>query len=355
MNRNFSYFKDEYGVDGARDKFEDAFHTIISSLYKGENVKTVKVKQGDGGIDVFIGDFGQKPLKVYQCKFFLDSIGESQKDQIRSSFKTAIESTEFEIEEWILCVPYQELDTKEHKWWADWKTKQETAYKNVKITLYDGKTILDLAHQTGTYNSVFEIEDSLAIKNIQNTVQDLFSKTEEISSKLDNLTYVTEKLSNHLGKVVNILVKNIQYSGLKSKILPPEPENKMTYNDLKKYKSTIRKYGEFGTKLEKIYSTLNDEKPNTQTRFYNNINDKYLLIKDDIISKSIDKNITEIDIIRKNSDTIFDAVINEMRRDYINSNNFDKDIDNGELHTCLLVIAVDAFISCHILERPPEI
>ena len=42
------------------------------------NVKGVRLAQGDGGIDVFVGNIGQEKIDVYQCKYFDAGLRSSQ-------------------------------------------------------------------------------------------------------------------------------------------------------------------------------------------------------------------------------------------------------------------------------------
>ena len=93
MNRNWPDFISLYGnIEGARAAFEDACETLFRKKYHTKHVSKVKVKKGDSGIDIFVGELGIEPITVLQCKFFLDTIGDSQKQQIRESFNTAISS-----------------------------------------------------------------------------------------------------------------------------------------------------------------------------------------------------------------------------------------------------------------------
>jgi len=43
----------------------------------GKDAHRIRVSQGDGGIDVLVGDFS-KAIDVYQCKCFIDGVGEPQ-------------------------------------------------------------------------------------------------------------------------------------------------------------------------------------------------------------------------------------------------------------------------------------
>ncbi len=110
---------------GARDKFED----LASQLVKGEqpDAGKVRIKQGDSGIDVHVGELSStEGIDVYQCKFFPQGLGESQKDQIRKSFRECKDSTFFKAKTWTLCLPV-DLSIDEKRWFEDWKTKQANA------------------------------------------------------------------------------------------------------------------------------------------------------------------------------------------------------------------------------------
>ena len=96
MNRNWVDFKGLHSnIAGAREAFEDACESLYRKINHDKHVSQVKVKMGDGGIDIFIGELGVEPITVIQCKFFLESFDNSQKSQIRDSFNTAISSKKY--------------------------------------------------------------------------------------------------------------------------------------------------------------------------------------------------------------------------------------------------------------------
>jgi len=176
MQRDWRDFKALYGnIAGAREAFEKACESLFRKMYSDKNVKSVAVKKGDGGIDVFIGEMGIKPITVIQCKFFLEEFGDAQKGQIRESFKTAIESNEYELENWILCVP-RELPIDEASWWSKWKSKMLIRYRKPDnfITLKNGNELIDLMKTHKVYDSVFQIVESLLIKDTNEKISKLF-------------------------------------------------------------------------------------------------------------------------------------------------------------------------------------
>ncbi|WP_415376675.1 hypothetical protein [Patiriisocius sp. Uisw_017] len=168
MIRDWTDFKSLHGnIAGAREAFEDACETLYKKKYKDQHVSQVKVKQGDGGIDIFIGELGVEPITVIQCKFFLESFGATQHSQIRESFNTAITSEKYELKEWILCIP-RVIDIDENTWWFKWKHKKLKEHTKNKsfIKLTNGNELIDLLKELGLYNQVFKIDDSIKIDEI---------------------------------------------------------------------------------------------------------------------------------------------------------------------------------------------
>jgi hypothetical protein len=168
MNRNWTDFKSLHSnLAGAREAFEDACETLFRKIHHDKHVSQVKVKLGDGGIDIFIGELGNEPITVIQCKFFLESFGDSQHSQIRDSFKTAIESDKYTLKQWILCIP-RVIDIDENAWWFKWKKKQIETYskENHFIKLINGNELLDLFKEQNIYNQVFKIDEAIKIDEI---------------------------------------------------------------------------------------------------------------------------------------------------------------------------------------------
>lgn len=169
MERDFSYLKDKYGKAGAREKFEK----ICTELFKAkfDNTYNVRVNNGDGGIDIFVGDFTEE-IDVYQCKYFINGIGKSQKEQIKESFKKAIDSDEYKITNWYLCVPC-ELSKEEHKWWSNWKKEMKEKHL-INIDLYDGEDLLRELEKNDLYDKHF---------NTERIDKEFFSKKVEMEKK----------------------------------------------------------------------------------------------------------------------------------------------------------------------------
>lgn len=158
MRRDFNYLFDQLGTE-ARIRFESICYDIYEAEFLDDDVHCVRVTQGDGGIDIFVnhedGDY-----TVFQCKFFLKEIGDSQKNQIRESYKKVIETKGTQITKWVLCVPCT-LSFNEHEWWDNWKKERKEKFEEVhgrkiKIKLHDNDKLLKLIKKHGLYDEVFD-------------------------------------------------------------------------------------------------------------------------------------------------------------------------------------------------------
>jgi hypothetical protein len=168
MQRDWKDFKSLYSnISGAREAFANACETVFRKKYQGNNVQQVSVKHGDGGIDIFVGNLGQDAIDVFQCKYFVDELAQAQKNQIQNSFKTAINSKEYKMESWTLCLP-RILNLDELKWWGGWKKARETQFNlpNDFIRFINGNALIDLMKENKVYDSIFMIEDSKNISEI---------------------------------------------------------------------------------------------------------------------------------------------------------------------------------------------
>jgi hypothetical protein len=166
MERDFRYLRDKYGDAGAREVFEKICTELLISLY-GEKAHPIKASQGDDGIDILVGDFTM-PMDVYQCKYLIEGINASQREQITNSFKTAINSQNFTMKKWILCLPC-DLTIKEFQWWSDWRIKH-TRLHNIEIELYDGSYLLLQLKKTDLYKSLFDNDVILILDDIQKSL-----------------------------------------------------------------------------------------------------------------------------------------------------------------------------------------
>ena len=128
------------GKEGARTAFERLIGQVVGLRYAG--IKIVEANGGDWGLDVIVGEIDDV-LSVWQAKFFIDGVGESQKTQIRDSFKQVTAKARekgFKLDVWTLCIPVN-LDADALTWWTGWKKREEKAH-DVRIEL-EARTALE--------------------------------------------------------------------------------------------------------------------------------------------------------------------------------------------------------------------
>lgn len=159
MEGDFKYLLLKHGKEGARSVFENACEKALKREFPEQAFK-VEPNPGDEGIDVFVGDF-TNVIDVFQCKFFIDAIDESQKDQVTKSFKTAIESDKFKMKKWVLCLPIA-LDIEGHAWWSKWKLKRENKHQ-ITIDLWDSADLISLMTKHGVSDEVFDMDERMKI------------------------------------------------------------------------------------------------------------------------------------------------------------------------------------------------
>ena len=139
------------------------------------SARTIQTKQGDDGIDIYVGPF-TKPIDVYQTKFFPTEISASQKSQIRNSFSTCLKSTKFTMKSWTLCVP-RDMTIDETSGSMGWRAKQqpmiETPWTAGKL-----ESLLMRDENKGVKEHFFKEEHLSQIRDIHGIVKQLTAELE---------------------------------------------------------------------------------------------------------------------------------------------------------------------------------
>lgn len=275
MNKEWLLLIKKYDVESSRIKFENICEKLFKRLNSGKRVGTVSVNQGDGGIDVFIGEIGIEPIDVIQCKFFVNGIDDTQKNQIRDSFRRAVESRDFDTKSWTLCIVNQ-LNLQQNIWWSNWKKGVQAKYGLTDdfIQLKDGNELSDLLKSYDLYNDSFELEDSIMLTEIHdkvvksNLVPDV-NINEIIKKASSTFLQIRNFIENRSGVHIDRQETQIIYKWIISP-LPEKQRNILILKGQKGFgKSAIQKdlyekllqedYNVIGIKADKFYaSTLGE-------------------------------------------------------------------------------------------------
>jgi hypothetical protein len=113
---------------------------MLTSLIQVQHQTATEVRAnpGDWGIDTFAGSLVDK-VNIWQSKYFVDGLGDSQKAQIRGSLKSAMTNAlknHYTVESWTLCVP-RELTAPERQWWDRKVREWKKAYPGAAFDLWD--------------------------------------------------------------------------------------------------------------------------------------------------------------------------------------------------------------------------
>ncbi len=146
-----------------------------------------------------------------------------------------------------------------------------------------------------------------------------------------------------LSKVVSSIGSQLFDSSLSEEpINAPDLEEKIKYNNVLAYKPIIEMYKVYQGKLNKVYQEIENQGSTKKEFVLKNIKTLYLREKGKY---------TNFSQIRGNADVIFRNIENELRN---RVNNLENEMHLEALEMSILVVMVDAFMRCEILEEPPK-
>jgi len=125
----------------------------------------------------------------------------------------------------------------------------------------------------------------------------------------------------------------------------PDPERKIQYNKVVRYKPIIEECKVYHGKLNKIYGEIEKDGSSKKKLLLQNIKMLYLKKKSEYNS---------FNEITQNADNIIEAVEAELWHIIERDNAVLQTIPYEAIHLSILIILVDAFMRCKILEEPPK-
>ncbi|PKP61324.1 MAG: hypothetical protein CVT88_00370 [Candidatus Altiarchaeales archaeon HGW-Altiarchaeales-1] len=144
------------------------------------------------------------------------------------------------------------------------------------------------------------------------------------------------KLDSNLATIINILSEEQWDEANQTNIENIfEIERKITFNELKNARDTIKEYCVYYRKVDEKYTEFDNRGVNKSNSVLASIKREYLKFKD------------------KDADSIFLSVIDSVKNKVLNSSNFEQ-IPIDELELCVDILVVDAFVRCKIFENPEE-
>ena len=148
--------------------------------------------------------------------------------------------------------------------------------------------------------------------------------------------------------VLSILINQIGSSLLEDEFeniskKAPITEEKILYNNIITYKPVVEEYSIYQGKLNSIYEEIEKQGSSKKSFLLQNIKSLYLKEKGKYDS---------IEVIRENADLIFENIENEIWRILESSSNLSPSLPIESIKMGVLIVMVDAFMRCKILEEP---
>lgn len=169
---------------------------------------------------------------------------------------------------------------------------------------------------------------------------------QEHEQKVFQLIASKDLLSNNplaLNKVIYALSNSFSAFSLPEITKPPNLDEKISYNGIVRYKSFIREFAVYQGRLNKVYATIENEGSTRKLAVLYGISRTYQDAKQKHSSKEASS---------QQADLILDEVISKNLEKVIKAPNKLHDLDQETIHFSLMVIIVDAFMRCKILEKP---
>lgn len=131
------------GTIGARERFEVFCAELLDLENPDLEVHQIAANPGDDGIDVLV--FHPDGMDIYQCKYFRDTLKDTQWKQIRDSYNTAVQKN-VNIHSWYLCLP-RRLTKPEIERWNSFKREHNAC--GFTIEIIDGNQLITRAENQG--------------------------------------------------------------------------------------------------------------------------------------------------------------------------------------------------------------
>ncbi len=162
---------------------------------------------------------------------------------------------------------------------------------------------------------------------------------------------ILNKYPSSLVEVINQisssdLLNNVDLEDVKTSF---NPEDKIAYNDVRRYRPIIEEYRVYQGKLTQLYKEIEDQGSVKKEQLLENVKVLYLEAK----GKILNGNFT-IENIRTNADNLFEDVENALWKLVDKSNNLVANTPYEAIGLSIKIILVDAFMRCKILEEPTK-
>lgn len=194
-------------------------------------------------------------------------------------------------------------------------------------------------------------EHHTIIDNKENETKYPVSLLKEWKNKHESKSIITtiesQPLSKNplaLNKVINAIANSLDnFEDVVDAGKAPNTETKISYNNIIKYAPIIKEMSIYQGQLNRIYTEIENQGSVKKFIILNGLRQIYLEVKGKY---------STLNEIQKNADGILDQIIDKTLEKIVNSSNHTIELDSETINFSLLIVVVDAFIRCKILEEP---
>jgi hypothetical protein len=187
-----------------------------------------------------------------------------------------------------------------------------------------------------------KIDDNVSVYSVT-VLQKMKKEHEDKTLKLLSEQNLLAKHPSALNTVINLIGKAIpEILEANDPDNAPNPEEKISYNNVIRYKPIIQLYAVYQAKLNKIYAEIEKYGSSQKEIVLRNIYTLYLREKGKYQT---------LEEIKTNADHIIENIEKALWKLVDNSSN-DIDLEYEVINMSILIVLVDAFMRCNILEEP---
>lgn len=188
-----------------------------------------------------------------------------------------------------------------------------------------------------------ENTEKYTVKILREMKRNHESQTKQSWSGLDLIGKHPSALNTVIG---HIGTKLFDDSHSNEPMTAPDPAMKIEFNNVIQYKPIIEEYSIYQGRLSKIYDEIERIGSTKKEMVLRNIKNLYLKEKGKY---------STMDDVKNNADSIISNVESDLWKIIDKSENTNNSLPIEAIEISLLVIMVDAFMRCNILEEPPRV
>jgi hypothetical protein len=174
-------------------------------------------------------------------------------------------------------------------------------------------------------------------------LKEMKKKREDEVRKLFSQKDTRSRSSSALSRVVQCIGKScFNDETIDRSMQAPIPEEKISYNQIIRYKDIIREYVVYQERLNQIYGEIEKQGSRTKELVLRNIHTLYLKEKGKYLS---------FKEVQAHADTIIETIEGKLWN-MVNDSSSDMDLEPEAIDMSILIVLVDAFIRCEVMEEP---